>query len=83
MSERVIPLILGFAPLIFTLSTIALSKAGVDPEITPEEEEKLVEEIAKSEWARRLAEAMAVTPEARERVARYLARSLVRGILRG
>jgi len=47
-----------------------------DP-ISPEERARLVESVARSDWARALAARMATTPEAQERVARYLAESLV------
>jgi len=51
------------------------------PKLKPEEVEAVIEAIAASEWARRLAEKMAITPEAQKIVARKLAESVVRRIL--
>jgi hypothetical protein len=75
-----IPILLSSTPLIFTLTVVGLSYVSVDPELTPEELAKFEEAIAKSEWARALAKAMATTPEAQEMIARMLARSLLRGL---
>jgi hypothetical protein len=77
----IIALLLALVPIAVPATVVLVSVAGVDPELTPEEE-KLVEAIAKSEWARALAAKMATTPEAQEMVARRLAVSLVKGIRR-
>lgn len=80
MLSWLIPILLSSTPLIFTLTVVGLSYVSVDPELTPEELAKFEEAIAKSEWARALAKAMATTPEAQEMIARMLARSLLRGL---
>jgi DNA replicative helicase MCM subunit Mcm2 (Cdc46/Mcm family) len=76
----VLLLIASLTPIAVPILTVILNELRIDPPLTTEEEEKLVEAIAKSEWARALASKMAVTPEAQEKVARMLALSLVKGI---
>ena len=80
MLPWLIPILLSSTPLLFILTVIGLSYGGVDPELTPEELAKFEEAIARSEWATALAKAMATTPEAQERIARMLARSLLRSL---
>jgi hypothetical protein len=74
----IVLLIASLAPVVLPMLTAALNELRIDPQLTPEEE-KLVEAVAKSEWARALAAKMATTPEAQEKVARLLATSLVKG----
>jgi len=70
-------------PLLFTVAVIALARLGVDPLDVEREVEELSKRIAESEWATRLARAMATTPEAQEKVRQLLARELARKIVRG
>jgi len=82
VDERVVPALLSCAPLLFVLGVLVAKAFGHDPRITEEEKEKMIKAVAESDWARALARRMATTPEAQERVAYYLARSLVEGALR-
>jgi hypothetical protein len=82
MDERAVSALLSCAPLLFVLGVLVVKALGRDPKITEEEKERLIKAVAESEWARSLARAMATTPEAQERIAYYLARSLVEGALR-
>ena len=53
----------------------------LDPEITEEELRRIEEEIYRSPWAERWASAFATSPEAKDRIKRWIARTLARRIL--
>lgn len=79
MEKWIIPLVVLCTPLILVTAVLAVKALGLNPKLTPEEKERMIKAVAESEWARALARRMATTPEAQERVAYYLARSLVEG----
>jgi hypothetical protein len=79
MDERVVLALLSCTPLLFVLGVLTAKAFGLNPGLTREEKEKMIKAVAESEWARALARRMATTPEAQERIAYYLARSLVEG----
>jgi hypothetical protein len=68
--------------LLFVLGVLTVNALGRDPKFTPEEKERLIKAVAESDWARSLARRMATTPEAQEKIAYHLARSLVEGVER-
>jgi hypothetical protein len=70
-------------PLLFTMAVVLLAKLGKDPLEVEREVEELAKRIAESEWATKLARAMATTPEAQEKVRQLLARELARKIVLG
>jgi hypothetical protein len=82
MDERVALALLSCTPLLFVLGVLAVATFGRDPRVVEEEKERMIKAVAESEWARALARRMATTPEAQERIAHYLARSLVESTLR-
>jgi hypothetical protein len=69
-------------PLLVVGAVIVATRLGADPPETEKEIEELSKQIAESEWASRLASAMAKTPEAQEKVKQLLARELARRIVR-
>jgi hypothetical protein len=73
------PLVALCVPIILVVAVLAAKALGLNPKLTPEEKERMIRAVAESEWARALARKMATTPEAQERVAYYLAKSLVEG----
>ena len=79
MERLSLSLLVALAPLAFVLCVAMANVVGANPRMKPEEFERLVKAIKESEWARALARRMATTPEAQERIAYYLARSLVEG----
>jgi hypothetical protein len=82
VDERVALALLTCTPLLFVLGVLAVAAFGRNPRVAEEEKERMIKAVAESEWARALARKMATTPEAQERVAHYLARSLVEGAVR-
>ena len=69
-------------PLLVVGAAIVATRLGADPPKVEKEIEELSRQIAESEWASRLASAMAKTPEAQEKVKQLLARELARKIVR-
>jgi hypothetical protein len=75
----IVPLAALCTPIILVVAVLATRSLGLNPKLTPEEKERMIRAVAESEWARALAKKMATTPEAQERIAYYLAKSLVEG----
>jgi hypothetical protein len=82
MSHWVLSAIVAAVPLAFVALVVAAKEMGLNPKMTPEEFERLVEAIKESEWAKSLAARMATTPEAQKLVAERLARGLAQSIAR-
>jgi transketolase len=79
---NVISFIGAALPLLAVGAVIVATRLGMDPPEVGKEVEELEKQIAESEWASRLASAMAKTPEAQEKVKQLLARELARKIVR-
>jgi hypothetical protein len=69
-------------PLLVVGAVIVATRLGADPPEVEKEIEELSKQIAESEWASRLASAMAKTPEAQEKVKQLLAREMAKRIVR-
>jgi len=80
---NIISLMGATLPLLFTVAVVTLAMLGRDPSEVEREVEELAKRIAESEWATKLARAMATTPEAQEKVRKLLARELARKIVLG
>jgi hypothetical protein len=63
------------------LGLLYIAMTRLDPELTEEERVKIEEEIYRSEWAERWASAFATSPEAKDRLKRWIARTIARRIL--
>jgi hypothetical protein len=66
---------------IIGLGLLYIAVTRLDPELTEEERMRIEEEIYRSEWAERWASAFAKSPEAKDRLKRWVARTIAYRIL--
>jgi hypothetical protein len=63
------------------LGLLYIATTRLDPELTEEERRRIEEEIYRSEWAERWASAFSTSPEAKDRLKRWVARTIAYRIL--
>jgi hypothetical protein len=63
------------------LGLLYIAATRLDPELAEEERKKIEEEVYRSEWAEGWASAFAASPEAKDRIKRWVARTIAHRIL--
>jgi hypothetical protein len=67
--------------IIVGLGLLYIAATRLDPELTEEERKKIEEEVYRSEWAERWASAFATSPEVKDRIKRWVARTIAYRVL--